>query len=180
VAKGAVMTLTGPSFEAIAREARDEAERYRPRLGILDEQLLAFITTHVTSETKMLAGYQATAAETPDEYVQYLLQLIIRDEQRHHQLLDEMANYLRAGIDGSDIRPRIPWLTRPKQPSSLRTATRHLIRAERHDRRELRRFRRRLGPLRKTTLLGVMIDSMRFDTEKHLLFLRAIRRSTRS
>jgi hypothetical protein len=36
--------------------------------------------------------------------------------------------------DGSDIRPRIPWLTRPKQPSSLRTATGHLITARWHER----------------------------------------------
>jgi len=175
-----IMTLTGPTFEAIARVAHDEAEKYRPRLGQLDSELLTFVATHVENETALLASYQATAADTPDAYVRYLLQLIIRDEQRHHQFLAEMTNYLRAGIDGSDLRPRIPWLTRPQHPSSLRTATRRLIRAERQDRRELRRFRRRLRPLKKTTLLNVIVESMLLDTQKHLLFLRAIRRSTHS
>jgi hypothetical protein len=174
------MTITGPTFEAITRHAREEAEKYRPRLGLLDEQLLTFVTTHVASETEMLAAYQAAVADTPDEYVRYLLQLIISDEQRHHQLLGEMANYLRAGIDGSDPRPRIPWLARPKQPSSLRDATRRLMRAERRDRRELRRYRRRLRPLRNTTLLGVLVDTMLLDTKKHLLLLQAIHRSTRT
>jgi hypothetical protein len=174
------MTITGPNFEAITRRAREEAEKYRPRLGQLDEELLAFIATHVASETEMLAAYQATAADTPDEYVRYLLQLIISDEQRHHQLLGEMANYLRAGIDGSDLRPRIPWLTRPKQPSSLRAATQRLIQAERRDRRQLRRYRRRLRPLRHTSLLGVLVDTMLLDTKKHLLLLHAVHRSTRT
>lgn len=171
------MTFGGPSVEAIARRTREEAN-YRPRLGQLDEQLLAFVTTHVASETEMLASYQATAADTPDEYVRYLLQLIISDEQRHHQLLGEMANYLRAGVDGTDLRPRIPWLTRPKQPASLRVATKRLIQGERRDRRQLRRYRRRLRPLRTTSLLGVLVDSMLLDTKKHLLLLRAVRRST--
>jgi hypothetical protein len=172
------MTVGGPNLEAMARSAREEAEKYRPRLGQLDEQLLAFITSHVASETEILASYQATAADTPDEYVRYLLQLIISDEQRHHQLLGEMANYLRAGVDGTDLRPRIPWLTRPQQPSSLRAATKRLIQGERRDRRQLRRYRRRLRPLRNTSLLGVLVDSMLLDTKKHLLLLRAVRRST--
>jgi hypothetical protein len=172
------MTSTGPSFEAIMRRAREEAEKYRPRLGQLDEQLLGFIEAHVASESEMLASYQATASESPDEYVRYLLHLIISDEQRHHQLLGEMANYLRAGVDGTDARPRIPWLTRPKQPTELRAATKRLIRAERRDLRQLRRYRRRLRPLRNTSLLGVVVDSMMLDTKKHLLLLRAMRRST--
>jgi hypothetical protein len=172
------MTIAGPSVEVTMRRTREEAEKSRPRLGQLDEELLAFVTTHIANETELLASYQATVADSPDEYVRYLLQLIISDEQRHHQLLGEMANYLRAVGDGSDVRPHTPWLTRPKQPSSLRAATKRLTRAERRDRRELRRYRRRLRPLRKTSLLGVLVDSMLLDTDKHLLLLRAIRRST--
>ena len=174
------MSFMGPSYQAIAQEAREEAEKYRPRLGVLDEKLLAFIAAHVTSEAHLLASYQSTCADTPDEYVRYLLELILGDEQRHHRLLGEMANYLRAGTDGTALRPHTPWLTRPKQPLALRDTTQRLIRAERRDRRELRRFRRRLGPLKSTTLLGVIIDSMLLDTKKHLMLLRAVRRSTRT
>lgn len=174
------MTNMGPTVEAITRQAIDEAEKYRPRLGQLDEQLLAFVTEHVVSEARMLASYQKTVADTPDEFVRYLLDMIISDERRHHQLLTEMANYLRAGLDGSDLRPRVPWLTRPKAPSSLHTATGQLLRAERHDLRELRRYRRRLGPLRSTSLLGVLVETMLLDTKKHIRLLRTIDRHTRS
>jgi hypothetical protein len=172
------MTMGGPNVDAVAGSDHPGTERSGSRLGQLDEQLLAFVTAHVTSEAELLATYQTTADEAPDEHVRYLLRLIISDEQRHHQLLGEMASYLRAGVDGTDVRPRIPWLTRPKHPAALRATTKLLIQAERRDRRELRRYRRQLRPLRHTSLLGVLVDSMLLDTKKHLLLLRAVRRGT--
>ena len=174
------MSLTGPNFVAIAQKARQETEKYRPKLGQLDEQLLAFVTTHVEREGELLASYQAIAEHSSDEYVRYLTNLIITDERRHHELLEEMANYLRAGVDGSDLRPRVPWLTRPAHPTALREAAARLARSERRDRRELLRFRRRLRPIRSTSLLPVLVNAMLLDTKKHLLLLRAIRRSTRA
>jgi hypothetical protein len=175
--EAAPVNVGGPSFEALADDARREVNKYRPKLGLLDERLLALVTAHLESEAGLLAAYRAVAEQVPDEYVRYLTNLIVGDEQRHHQLLSEMANYLRAGTDGSDTRPRVPWLTRTRQPNELYAATAQLVRSERRDRRELRRLRRALRPLRNTSLLSTLVDTMLLDTKKHLLLLRAIQRS---
>lgn len=167
----------GPTFEGIADNARREATHFRPKLGLLDERLLSLITAHIEGEAALLGAYRAIAEQVPDEYVRYVTGLIVADEERHHQLLAEMANYLRAG-SGSDVRPRIPWLTKPKRPAELHAAVARLIRSERGDRRELRRLRRALRPYRRTSLLVPLVDTMLLDTRKHLLLLTSVRRST--
>jgi len=172
------MSRAGPGYNATLQKAREEAEKRRPRLSQLDAQLFAFVTCHVEQEGELLAEYQTLAEESSEEYVRYLMKLIIADEQRHHQLLKEMANHL-AGIFDSDLGPRIPWVTRSKAPTAVRRATSRLLRAERRDRWELLQFRLKLWPTRNVSLLSVLVDTMLVDTQKHVLLLRAIRRSTR-
>jgi hypothetical protein len=175
----ATVSFPEPRVEAIADDARRLAAQHRPKLGVLDERLLAHISAHIADEGKLVGAYQAIADQLPDEYVRYLTGLIVTDEQRHHQLLAEMANYLVAG-NGTDVRPRIPWLTKPKRPAELRAAVGKLIRSERRDRRGLRRLRRALRPYRRTSLLVPLVDTMVLDTRKHLLLLTTIRRTART
>jgi hypothetical protein len=174
------MILDGPSTEGMLQKAREEVEKYRPRLGQLDGQLLAFVTDHIEQEHELLAAYQDIAEQSSDEYVRYLTELIVTDERRHHEILTEIANYLRAGVDGSDLRPRVPWLTRPNHPTALRQVATRLLHAEQRDRRQLRHFRRKLRPIRNTSLLSVLVEAMLLDTRKHILLLRAIRHTTRT
>ena len=165
------------TIAAVEHDDRLNDRRYHPVIGEVDARLLAIIEGHVGSEVDLLRSYQAVAENDPADYVRYLTDLIISDEKRHHQLLVEMANNLRAGIAGGDTSDRVPWLVRPKRPGELQRAVDALIRRERRDRRELKRLRRALRPRRKTSLLSPLVETMLLDTRKHIVLLRAIRRS---
>ncbi len=174
------MSVPRAGLDAIVKDARQqEAQEQGATLGVLDQELLGFVNRHLEGEAEVLEAYQAISRESPDEYVRYVADLIAEDERRHHQLLVEMANQLRGQLDGSAHGARVPWLTRPRHPRELRAALDRLISFERHDRRELRRFRRRLGPRRRTSLLTVLVDAMLADTQKHLRMLVALRRSAK-
>jgi len=58
--------------------------------------------------------------------------------------------------------------------SSLLEITHLLLEAEKQDRVELKRLRRRLRPLASTTLGELIVDLLMLDTEKHIRILTAI------
>ena len=58
--------------------------------------------------------------------------------------------------------------------AALAEETQSLIRAEKWDRLELKQLRKRLRPLRNTTLWELVVDLMLLDTEKHIRILKLV------
>ena len=143
-------------------------------LSVWSQKLVNHLTAHLDTEREVLRSYAALAENAEPAHVRYLMQLILADEVRHHQLFGEMLNTLRAEMDQRDITPRLPHF-RPAQVSDeLLLETRRLLQLEQRDSQELKRLKRQLEQVDDTRWWSVLVDVMRLDTKKHILLLELI------
>ena len=142
-----------------------------------DARLLETLRTHDERESAVLASYRRLVDASPDEGVRYLGRLIIDDEERHHQVIREMANRIDSWIQGRDIEPSTPVLS-PHVDRDLLEETRRLIALERQDAKELRLLQKELRSAPPTSLLPLLVKLMLHDTARHIEILRFIRAYT--
>ena len=143
-------------------------------------ELVELIVQHGAEEGALLAPYETLAAESPDESVRYLINLILEDEHRHHRLLAELSNAMAWGVvtqSPATVIPRLPG----DIGGELLEQTKLLRKSEEADYRALQGIRRRLRPFADTTLWVLVVDLMLLDTKKHATILRFLerRRKTR-
>jgi hypothetical protein len=143
-----------------------------------DEQLLAHFHDHVESEEGLLKAYAAFKDAGP-EYVRYLVDLILGDEARHHQMFQELVNRIRSDIDWVDYDPQVPYVTKAasEQNAALADAATELLAFEHEDAKSLQKLRKELRPVRDTTLFSLLVELMDLDTKKHIAILEFIRRT---
>ncbi len=132
---------------------------------------------HDEREQDILASYRRLVDESPDEGIRYLGRLIIEDEERHHQILDEMVNRIESWLHDMSLEPATPALS-PRVDSMLLEQTRRLIALERQDAKELRLLQRELRDAPRTSLLPLLVKLMLDDTARHVEILRFIRAYT--
>lgn len=141
-----------------------------------DEQLLAHFQEHVEDEWELLEAY-AKFRDAGPEYVRYLIDLIIADEARHHQMFRELVNRVRSDIDFREYGPQVPYIgPRADTAEVLLEATDRFLVFEREDETALRRLKKELRPVRDTTLFSLLVELMELDTKKHIAILEFIRR----
>jgi rubrerythrin len=141
-----------------------------------DENLLAHFQEHVEGERELLEAYAKFRHQGP-EYVRYLIDLILADEARHHQMFRELVNRVRSDIDWRDYGPKVPYLSNVREEAAaLVAATDRLLAFEREDEKSLRRLRKELRPVRDTTLFSLLVELMELDTKKHIAILEFIHR----
>jgi len=140
-----------------------------------DENLLAHFHEHMEGEMELLESYARAREEAP-EYVRYLVDLILADEGRHHQMFRELVNRVRSDIDWREYGPQVPYITRKPEDAEVTVgATEALLSFEREDQKALHRLRRELRPVRDTTLFSLLVELMELDTKKHIAILEFIR-----
>ena len=136
----------------------------------LDPEWWATVThefqAHVREETGFLEAYEALAAASDDETVRFLLELIVADERRHHDLFSSLADASVAGGGG----PTRPSITR-EQADGLTEPTQRFLDAEREESGKLAALRKELKPLRTDTLWPLLVELMEIDTAKHVRIL---------
>jgi hypothetical protein len=142
-----------------------------------DVRVLETLRTHDQRESAMLASYRRLVYESSDEGIQYLGRLIIEDEERHHQMISEMANRIDSLVEGIRIEPSTPMLS-PHVDRELLEETRRLIALERLDAKELRLLQKELRYAPATSLLPLLVKLMLHDTARHIEILRFIRSYT--
>ena len=164
------------------KEIVESLERFerprRPPVSDFDAAIMRHLERHLADEKTILDEYRALAA-SDDEPVRYVAQLILEDEERHHRVLTEMLNQFRTSAWFVEQAPRVPWITYSRDRRSLKRTVRRLRAFERRDLRQLRQLSRSLGFLRRDSLNGVLVQALKADTRKHLVFLRALARLTR-
>src|SRR5206468_1864154 len=69
---------------------------------------LATLRSHAERARGILTSYQELIDESSDEGIRYLGRLIIEDEERHHELINEMANRVDSWALGISIEPATP------------------------------------------------------------------------
>ena len=93
-------------------------------LSVWSQQLVDYLTAHLDSEREVLRSYAQLVEDAEPGHVRYLVELILADEVRHHQLFGEMINALRAEMDQRDISPRparaAPATCGPSRPAAPR------------------------------------------------------------
>jgi transposase len=140
-------------------------------------RVLETLRTHDVRERSILASYRRLVDESADEGIRYLGRLIIEDEERHHQVLDEMANRVDSWLQGMSVEPATPSLS-PRVDRELLEETRRLITLERQDAKELRLLQKELRYAPATSLLPLLVKLMLYDTARHIEILRFIRTYT--
>jgi hypothetical protein len=163
------MGVMESSFESAMEGLRSTEASHDTR------ELVELLARHGSEEGALLHRYQHFAQDVSAPEVRYLVLLILDEERRHHRLLAEMANSIAWGMSDESPVAAVPDVTHDDAGNrALAEETHSLLRAERNDRTELKRLRKRLRPFRDITLWELIVDLMLLDTEKHIQILSAI------
>lgn len=142
-------------------------------------RLLSVLSTHGERERDALDTYRELVAQADDEGVRYLGNLIIEDEERHHEMISEMLNSIRSFVEDVAIEPRIPSSVYRVSDDLLSVAER-LLDFEKGDLAELEALKEDLRDDGSYPLLELLVDLIVGDTRKHIAVLEFIRARARA
>lgn len=168
------MTIEDPMLNAPVRERNEYAPPREPDRDF-EYQILEMLETHGAREGSALDAYKRVAeASEAGAGIQYLVKLILEDEERHHRVFAEMANEIKSFVWELDVEPRVPALV-PKRDDALLEQTRRLLEFEKEDAKELRALKKALKHSPKSSLHPLLVELMLHDTAKHIAILEHIR-----
>jgi hypothetical protein len=110
--------------------------------------------------------------------LRYIARLILSDEERHHQIFEDLGQTVFAFDNLEALGMPIPSVSGIADPTVRRDTLEHLeqfIRQEEQEREDLDRLDNVLLPSRSKTLWPELVKIMREDTERHLHLLRFMR-----
>ncbi len=139
------------------------------------ERLVEVIESHVRGEADSLAEYATFAAESDDPTTAMLMDLILDDERRHHDILRRMAARLRDDLNWTSSAGALPRPGRASRNTKLADLTRRFVEEEGTGARRLRDLSRETAYM-YDGLLSLIFDVMADDSEKHRLILKFILR----
>lgn len=144
--------------------------------SVWEQQVYDHLIEHVNGERGILEDYERLAEETESPAFAYLARLILDDEQRHHQLLSDLAQTIRTTATTGGKPSPIPELGifRADREKILAETERFLA-VEEEDNRHLERLAKELSDVRNTTVWQLIIRLIQQDNERHLHILRFIR-----
>lgn len=96
------MTTLDPAetalFEAVHELPLHVAFGRQPAQSLVD-RLLEAIRRHIQAESEALGQYEELAERSNDPVVTLVMRLVLQDEERHHGLLQRIADSLRDALD---------------------------------------------------------------------------------
>ena len=143
--------------------------------------LYAHLTSHVEIERGMLEEYRSAAEASSSKAFEYLVNLLIEDEMRHHRILLELAGSLETmSLRPGAADPQVPYLDFNRtNREAVVDLTEKLLENEQQDALELKRLQRELRDVKDTTLWGLLVDLMERDTQKHIAILKFVKKNTK-
>src|ERR1035441_10750529 len=99
-------------------------------------EVVEALDRHGREEGELLERYKRFVDESASPAVRYLVRLVLEDEQRHHRVLEDLANTIAWGsVKGApeQVVPYFPWKNRCDE--DLRSETQALLEHELRDRR---------------------------------------------
>jgi rubrerythrin len=139
-----------------------------------DAEILAHLRAHVSSEGSLISEYADAIGRIEDADIRYLMDLVLKDEVRHHRMFEELVHAVEGAQSWQHVGPSVPARGTGALPDDVRHITERFLDAEYEDRRQLKTLRRELSPVEQTTLWALIVDLMALDTEKHIRILEAI------
>jgi rubrerythrin len=147
-------------------------------IAAVTSDLVDFLTSHEDRERETLAGYRSLAETLPTPDLRYIARLILSDEERHHQIFEDLGQTVSAFDDlearGMPIPPVSGIADATVRERTLERLER-CIEQEMRERADLDRLDNVLFPSRSQTLWPELVKVMREDTERHLHLLRFMR-----
>lgn len=144
--------------------------------SVFEQELYDHLTSHVEDEVEALQLYESLAERSESEAFTYLAKLILDDERRHHQMLADLAESIRASSEMSQEDRPIPYLDLHKDREAILAATEALLAVEEEDERELKHLTKQLADFKDTTLWELVLEIMRADNAKHRMILKFVRK----
>jgi hypothetical protein len=166
--------MVPPSFIALVPDSPWENPEPDGKSAV--ERLFAQLEAHEREEAESVKEYREAATQAPDAGYRFLMGLVLQDEERHHQLSQDMA---------AEVRQSLLWLREdeplpamhpaPQARQALLDQTERFLRVEEDGERELTGLRHHVKDL-NSGLLELIIDLMLSDTQKHVHILKYIRK----
>ena len=145
-----------------------------------EQQLYDHVASHGKNEGQILSSYEALANGTDSPAFAYLARLILDDERRHHQMLDDLAETIRTTAELSGEPTPIPALDPVTDDRDrLLADTERFLAFEKDDNKVLERLAKELKDVRNTTMWQLMVRIMQQDNEKHRRILEFVRERLR-
>lgn len=137
------------------------------------EKILNQFSAHERNEQKFLDEYRDIVERHDNPLVKFLLQLIISDEEKHHDLVRTITSALQADLTwikgaGADI-PKLGAISEEKKDDLLRL-TADFIKAEQQTIDDYRALMKRCQGFHQG-LLVLLIKTIIHDSEKHVMIL---------
>ena len=144
--------------------------------SVLEQELYDHVTAHGKNEGEVLEGYAELAESTDSPAFAYLARLILEDERRHHQVLDDLAETIRTSAELSGEPTPIPNLALfAADRERILKETERFLALEDEDNKALDRLAKQLKDVRNTTLWELVVRLMQDDNTKHRRILEYIR-----
>jgi rubrerythrin len=140
-------------------------------------ELHVHLTSHVEIERGMLDEYRSAAQASSSKAFEYLVNLLIEDEMRHHRIFLELADSLETISLRPGADPQVPYLdfNRTNKEAVL-DLTEKLLEKEQQDALELKRLQREMRDVKDTSIWGLLVDLMERDTQKHIAILKFVKK----
>jgi len=150
------------------------------RLGPAEAKLYHHLTEHLASESIAFDGYQEILQQFDSStHVGYLLDFVMKDEERHHEIFRDLIGSLERG-GSADVGFAVPEVSPVPEADALRQKLGNFIRFERADRQELVELANDLRRQATDPLWLLLVEIMQRDTDKHLRILEFIHQTVRA
>ena len=139
------------------------------------EDLLAILSAHVNGESEHIEAYRRLSHNIEDPIVKLLMDLIVEDEQRHHELMLRMTARLRDDLEATRSVYALPYAPPPRNGrlKAFAAIVEEHARDERRGARELRRLADD-ARLIYDGVFGLILETMADDSAKHERVMRFV------
>jgi rubrerythrin len=152
--------------------------KQRSPVDAVAQDLIDFLTSHQVREGEALANYRNLAETLPTPDLRYVARLILSDEERHHQIFEDLAQTVFAFDDleahGMPI-PAVSGIADSRVRQNTIERLDRCIEQQEQERVELNRLDNLLFPSRSATLWSELVKVMRDDAERQIHLLRFMR-----
>ena len=132
----------------------------------LSERLLRAMRLHVEEENESVRAHKAVAAATDDPAIRLLLNVILEDEERHHGLLQRMAENFREELTGVYSSGALPSGTGTKPSPEAIETVRTSLQKEHEGIQKMREIAEGNRAL-YGGLFSLLMETMALDSQKH-------------
>jgi rubrerythrin len=175
--KNMARAMRPKALEVIARQRAEDAMWGIPESPEFSsvQRLMNEFQSHATHEKRWLSSYQEIGKETSDPQIQFLLGLIVADEERHHELTNRMISKLKDEMAWSRASgPLRRTGKKGEKRKRLLMSVESFLEAERRGMEEYEQLKTKSQELHRD-VFALLYTTMIHDSHKHIGILEFLR-----